>query len=423
MKLRGRTIALAAVTAVTAAVPLVLTFTADAAAAGPTATFSKVSDWGSGWQAKVVLANGGSSAISAWKVEFDLPVGTSVGTYWDAVMTSNGGHYVFTNRSWNGTLAPGSSVTFGLLGSGPGNPTGCLLNGAPCAGGGTLPPGTPGPTTAVPTVVPTTAPTATRPPTTTPPGTRPPVTTAPVTPPPATTPPSTGKNLDDPRKKDVAMQIVSTAENSSTNWRAQFAYIEDIRDGRGYTAGIIGFCSGTSDMLALVEEYTRRKPGNILAKYLPALRSVNGSDSHAGLDPTYTRDWRTAAADATFQQAQEDERDRQYFNPSVSLAKSDGVRALGQFAYYDAAVMHGFSGMRAIRTAALRVAKPPAQGGNETTWLNAFLDARVAEMKTEAAHEDTSRVDTAQRVFLRNNNLDLDTPLTFAVYGDRFTIS
>jgi chitosanase len=43
-------------------------------------------------------------------------------------------------------------------------------------------------------------------------------------------------------------------------------------------------------------------------------------------------------------------------------------------------------------------------------------------MKTEEAHSDTSRVDTAQRVFLNNRNLDLNTPLDFAVYGERFHI-
>src|SRR3954452_16921171 len=112
------------------------------------------------------------------------------------------------------------------------------------------------------------------------------------------------KNLDDPAKKEVAMEIVSAAENSSLDWRAQFAYIEDIDDGRGYTAGIIGFCSGTGDMLELVELYTNRKPGNVLAKYLPALRKVNGSDSHAGLDPNFTKDWKTAAKDTAFQTAQ-----------------------------------------------------------------------------------------------------------------------
>jgi chitosanase len=235
-------------------------------------------------------------------------------------------------------------------------------------------------------------------------------------------PPPAGTPLDDAAKKEVAMKLVSAAENSSLDWRAQFRYIEDIRDGRGYTAGIIGFCSGTGDMLELVERYTRTKPNNVLAKYLPALRQVDGTDSHAGLDPNYPADWRTAATDSVFQAAQESERDRVYFNPSVRDAKNDGVRALGQFAYYDAAVMHGYEGMRSIRSAALRNAVPPAQGGTEAAWLHAFLDARVVEMKKEEAHSDTSRVDTAQRVFLNNGNFDLNTPLAFAVYGEQFRI-
>ncbi len=233
-------------------------------------------------------------------------------------------------------------------------------------------------------------------------------------------------DLTDPHKKDIAMQLVSSAENSSLDWKAQYKYIEDIDDGRGYTAGIIGFCSGTGDMLDLVELYTQRKPGNVLAKYLPALRKVNGSDSHKGLDPNFTKDWKTAAKDTVFQQAQNDERDRVYFDPAVQQAKKDGLRALGQFIYYDAIVMHGpgddgtsFGG---IRKAAMKKAKTPAQGGNEVTYLNAFLDARKAAMKTEEAHSDTSRVDTEQRVFLKNGNLDLDPPLKWKVYGDSYSI-
>ncbi len=251
-------------------------------------------------------------------------------------------------------------------------------------------------------------------------------TSAGSSPSPTPTPTQGGSGLDDPRKKDIAMQIVSSAENSSLDWRAQFAYIEDIGDGRGYTAGIIGFCSGTGDMLDLVEEYTRRNPNNVLAKYLPALRRVNGTDSHEGLDPNFTRDWRTAANDAVFRQTQESERDRVYFNPSVQRAKQDGLRTLGQFIYYDAIVMHGdgwcCQSFSNIRSRAMARAKTPAQGGNEVTYLNAFLDERVAAMKTEEAHSDTSRVDTAQRVFLRNGNLDLNTPLAWHVYGDPYRI-
>ncbi|GGS09085.1 chitosanase [Streptomyces nojiriensis] len=248
-----------------------------------------------------------------------------------------------------------------------------------------------------------------------------------------TTPASTAQTvaaaaagLDDPAKKEIAMKIVSSAENSSLDWKAQYKYIEDIDDGRGYTAGIIGFCSGTGDMLDLVEHYTQIKPGNVLAKYLPALRRVDGSDSHAGLDPNFTKDWAKAAQDADFRKAQDHERDRVYFNPAVNQGKADGVGVLGQFMYYDAIVMHGDGGdstsFRNIRKRALSKAKPPSQGGNETTYLNAFLDARVWAMKQEEAHSDTSRVDTAQRVFLKKGNLNLNTPLDWKVYGDSFHI-
>ncbi len=232
--------------------------------------------------------------------------------------------------------------------------------------------------------------------------------------------------LDDPHKKDIAMQVVSSAENSSLDWKAQYKYIEDIGDGRGYTAGIIGFCSGTGDMLELVQAYTDQEPGNVLAKYLPALEAVNGSDSHDGLDPGFPGDWRTAAGDEVFKQAQNDERDNVYFDPAVSQAKQDGLRALGQFIYYDAIVMHGPGSDRdsfgGIRATAMQQAQPPSQGGDEVTYLNAFLDARKAAMLREEAHSDTSRVDTEQRVFLDNGNLDFDTPLSWKVYGDPYEI-
>jgi len=233
-------------------------------------------------------------------------------------------------------------------------------------------------------------------------------------------------DLFDARKKEIAMELVSSAENSSLDWKAQYTYIEDIGDGRGYTGGIIGFCSGTGDMLEVVQDYANREPGNGLARYLPALRKVNGTDSHAGLGSGYVSAWHKAASDTVFQQAQDAERDSTYFNPAVNQAKSDGLHALGQFIYYDAMVMHGpgndsdsFGG---IRKAAMKKARTPAQGGNETTYLNAYLDVRKAVMKKEEAHSDTSRVDTEQRVFLNNGNLGLDTPLKWKTYGDSYTI-
>jgi chitosanase len=229
-----------------------------------------------------------------------------------------------------------------------------------------------------------------------------------------------------PREKEIAMELVSSAENSTLDWRSAYGYIEDIGDGRGYTAGLIGFCSGTGDMLELVRAYVAAEPGNPLAGFLPALRKVDGSASHDGLGPPFVAAWKQAADDPVFRRLQMRELDRVYFDPAVRRAKADGLGTLGQFIYYDAMVMHGpgrdASSFGGIRRAALRHADPPARGGSELRYLNAFLDARKRVMEQEEAHSDTSRIDAEQRRFLRDRNLGLRPPLTWHVYGDRYHI-
>ncbi|GAA4634652.1 cellulose binding domain-containing protein [Actinoallomurus vinaceus] len=106
------------------------------AATAPTAAFAKSSDWGTGYEAKYTIT-AGDSALNGWKVEFDLPSGGSVGSYWDALMTQSGSHYTFTNRDYNAQVPAGGSVSFGFIGS-PSSavPANCKLNGQPCTGGG-----------------------------------------------------------------------------------------------------------------------------------------------------------------------------------------------------------------------------------------------------------------------------------------------
>ncbi|GAA2600621.1 glycoside hydrolase family 18 chitinase [Actinomadura fulvescens] len=107
-----------------------------ASAAAVTATCTKTSDWGSGFGGQCTVKNGTTASVSGWKVEFDLPAGTSVGSTWDANKTASGNHYTFTNVGWNGTLAAGASASFGFNGTGPGWITGCKVNGATCDGSG-----------------------------------------------------------------------------------------------------------------------------------------------------------------------------------------------------------------------------------------------------------------------------------------------
>ncbi|WP_405699485.1 glycoside hydrolase family 18 chitinase [Streptomyces sp. NBC_01383] len=107
------------------------------AATSATATYLKKSDWGSGFEGQWTVKNTGTTALSSWTIEWDFPSGTGVGSAWDATVTSSGNHWTAKNLSWNGSVAPGASVSFGFngTGSGSGSATGCKLNGASCDGG------------------------------------------------------------------------------------------------------------------------------------------------------------------------------------------------------------------------------------------------------------------------------------------------
>jgi chitinase len=107
---------------------------AAADSSGATATYAKTQDWGTGFEGKWTVKNTGTTAISSWTIEWDFPSGTSVTSAWDADVTSAGTHWTAKNKSYNGSIAPGASVSFGFNGAGPGSPSNCKLNGDSCDG-------------------------------------------------------------------------------------------------------------------------------------------------------------------------------------------------------------------------------------------------------------------------------------------------
>ena len=224
----------------------------------------------------------------------------------------------------------------------------------------------------------------------------------------------------------IFYSLVSSAENSSLDYDEQYAYIEDIGDGRGYTAGIIGFTSGTGDLLEVINKYIELKPeNNELEKYVSALEHVNGTDSHEGLGNPFVADWISASKNQEMIAAQNFILNEMYMNPAIEFAGVDGLSILGTFIYYDALVVHGpgddedsFGG---IWKAAQNNAVTPAKGGNETEYLLAFLDARSLIMLKEEAHSDLSRIE-AQRKFISEDNFSLSLPLSWTMYGDDFKL-
>lgn len=228
------------------------------------------------------------------------------------------------------------------------------------------------------------------------------------------------------KRRATTFALVASAENSSLDYQRQYRYIEDIGDGRGYTAGIIGFTSGTGDLLKVVTRYQKLAPNNRLVKYLPALRRANGHATHRGLGPDFVRDWRRAAQDRRLIQAQNDLVTQMYLRPAVRAAQEDGLSPLGQYIYYDAMVVHGpgagATSFGGLRRAAKQRAKTPRQGGPAKTYLQTFLTVRAKVMRQEAAHHDLSRLN-AQWQFVCAGKDELQLPLTWEMYGQQFTLT
>ncbi|MFC0541837.1 cellulose binding domain-containing protein [Kutzneria chonburiensis] len=85
---------------------------------GCAADYSVTSTWQGGFQAAVTVTNRGSAPIAAWTVAWTWPSGQTVTNVWNGTYTQTGTAVTVRNATWNGTVAPGASVTFGLTGNG-----------------------------------------------------------------------------------------------------------------------------------------------------------------------------------------------------------------------------------------------------------------------------------------------------------------
>ncbi|NLT55869.1 MAG: glycoside hydrolase family 9 [Actinomycetales bacterium] len=91
--------------------------TGGAGSGGCTADYDLVGSWNSGYQGSVTVTNTGTSNITDWTVTWTCASGQSVYDLWGGVVAAAGGQALqVTNQSYNGSLAPGASTTFGVTG-------------------------------------------------------------------------------------------------------------------------------------------------------------------------------------------------------------------------------------------------------------------------------------------------------------------
>lgn len=237
----------------------------------------------------------------------------------------------------------------------------------------------------------------------------------------------------DLRKRCFA--LMGAAEDSQLDYDQNYNSVSgDISDGRGITAGIIGFTTGTGDMNNMLGYYNKISPNNHLAGYKDHMDHINGKQ--------FEKDWHNAYKDDKdrFIKAQNHEVKKEVMNDAVKYAKKDGLSQLGQYIYFDALVKHGPGnnyqdaprewGFQAIRHYAQENnVKTPAEGGDESKYLKNFVGKRYDATNDENDHNPdmdtdgtTDRLDF-QMQQLDNGNLDLALPLSFKINNTPFDLN
>lgn len=234
-----------------------------------------------------------------------------------------------------------------------------------------------------------------------------------------------------PAQRRVADEIVSVFENDSP--KLQYGYIENLHDGRGFTAGRGGFTSANGEILQVIKLFGASRPTSPLLRFVPTLaqRARDGDDYTEDLeDADFKAAWRRAAKDPAFRKAQDDVVDELDYFPALLHWREEGCRhALTLLALYDSVVQQGDSrdpdGVPALlQRTDLAMGGNPATGKSETRWLAALLDERkitLANPKNPYTRDEwrgsLARCDALERL-LKQGNFGLKAPLVLKAFDD-----
>ncbi|MGZ3691116.1 MAG: chitosanase [Pseudobdellovibrio sp.] len=221
-------------------------------------------------------------------------------------------------------------------------------------------------------------------------------------------------------------EVVSVFENSTTH--IQYDYIENIHDGRGYTAGKVGFTTGTGDLIEVVKLYLKTNKNEELESLVPILKekAEKYTDDVTGLEKLPDI-WKECAKDPNFIKAQDEVADQMYRQPARRyLLKYKLKTAMAYLVFYDTIVQHGngddpdgFMGIiKKMRTTHL----------NEVDFLNEFLTQRehvllnpFDEKTKEEWAESVDRVYALKRL-LSKKNMGLTGTVTVEVWNNQYTL-
>lgn len=190
-----------------------------------------------------------------------------------------------------------------------------------------------------------------------------------------------------PEQKTIAEKLTSLFENGTTE--INYDYAENLKDGRGITAGRAGFTTADEDAYEVVKRYSEKLPYNPLYKYLKTLKklSEDGSNNTKDLEG-FEEAWKNTAKDKIFRDTQDEIVDELYYKPAIKHVNELGLKTpLAQAVIYDTIIQHGdgdyADGLPALikETTEKMHGTPKNNTINENAWLKAFIQVRKNDLE------------------------------------------
>jgi chitosanase len=222
-----------------------------------------------------------------------------------------------------------------------------------------------------------------------------------------------------PDQKRVIDCVLSIFETGRIPTPAAYSTCSILADGAGISYGKHQSTDRGGALDKIVDLYITKngKHAEELKQFVPKL-AVNES---AKVDPKNVPSWakyligvlKTAGADPIMQACQDEVFDSNYWTPAMGHVQKIGLQTgLGALVVYDTCIHSGPGGVAIIRA---RFPEPaPCNGGDEKTWVTAYVKARrewLAANKNSLVQKTVYRMDSFSEI-IRSGNWELTTPLT-----------
>lgn len=193
-----------------------------------------------------------------------------------------------------------------------------------------------------------------------------------------------------------------------------YAYVEALNDGRGYTVTHYGFCTYNDEVGSIIRRVAASKPVTPLQRFMPYLPAAD-RDLAREPWPGFPADWQKEAAEGdALAQACEAEAEIRIVLPALCFARDLRVELpIGVGIFFDTVLQHGFAGDRdSFQAIAERTVATLPANQSETDFLAKFLEVR-RDVLLAPAQEDTKeawgqaagRVDALRQILRENPEL------------------